>query len=153
MKKKEIITYEKIARLLHSWGRTDGDEEKAVRSVLANVSAGDTVLIRFSCLLDTVVRCLARDMFELRREAEALAWDDEKNRWLAEEEGKHGPIPEKLLASIDADIRRSVAADARQIFGDYSYTPYPFRAPEKGTPLRVEWDRWKKRRVRKTKNN
>jgi len=150
MGEERHYSFSELAGLTTAWGRT-GEPESLIKSLLQDIRAGDVALIRILSLINTVSKALAAEVYN-REYADEIARNKRVvEDFLAEEEAKHGPCPESiskfLYARVGDSARRSAAEHVIQPYYAGYYPPVD--CPQKGSPLRVEWDRWKRRRKRK----
>ena len=150
MGEERHYSFSELAGLMPTWGRT-GEPEPLIKSLLQDIKAGDVALIRILSLINTVSKALAAEVYRREYNDELVKKRRVVEDFLAEEEVKHGPCPksisEFLYARVGNSARRSAAENVIQPYYAGYYPPVD--CPKKDTPLRVEWDRWKRRRNRK----
>ena len=129
------------------WGRDFADDEAAARAVLASPSLSGYATLALIERFDSVMESVAAPFIEKRIRDVILAARKALEERRAELIKRHGPCPDA--------VRRWLAEECYRAVGYFFFHWHPenrFRLdwpkPEKGTPLRKEYDLWTRRKVK-----
>ena len=138
-----IETAKRLAKA--RYGRSYDSEKDANAELINGCDLSSSALLALLGRCEQFIAALVESEIKQRYELSRQSFQDAKDEWLSEQEKLHGPIPDDLHLHLRREQYRAFEdACFWSLSRDRSCHFYP-EPPEKGSSLRKQWDKWKRR--------
>ena len=133
------------------WGKQYEDDKAAQRALIKEIDLSGACLLGIIQRIDAVLDALTETAISKRCSDIRVRANATISTWIAEQEKLHGECPYSVRRWAERCVHESLGFELIHYDGlpsrDYTYALREWR-PAKDTPLRKEFDKWKRKKIK-----